>query len=155
MFCCAGQKSEASHSVKPSLVSILNAKISYFWLEKECTSHSPQMIEPSCPWERVPDALSKLQWSSQVLSVKTGAWYTITHLPHTFFWGHFYFFFKTTAESVCPCPLRGYTEEIGRVIPAIKVIFPLCPLQLTPSSPHSLSSHLVSSTHHNTKISSE
>lgn len=145
-------KSEASHSVKPGLVNMLNVKILYVWLE-EFASHSLQVIRASYPWES-PDTLSKLQWSSQVLSVKTRAWYTVTHLPCTFFEGIF-FLNHSREECVSLCPLQGYIEEIGRVIPAIKVIFPLCPFQLTPCSPHSLSSYLVSFTHQNRKIPSK
>lgn len=52
LVCCAGPNSEASHSLKSSLVSMLNARILYFWLEKNGTSHSPQMIE-SAALERV------------------------------------------------------------------------------------------------------
>lgn len=68
---------------------------------------------------------------SSALSKKTGAWYTVTHLPYTSFEGMFLGFFQ--GQSRCALVLYGweYTEEIVRVIPAIKVIFPLCPFQLT------------------------
>lgn len=156
MFCCAGQKSEASHSVKPSLVSMLNAKILYFWLEKDCASHSPQMIEPAALERESRRSQQTSMILSSALCKNRSMIYCHSFTTH-FLWGHFFFFFSNHSreESACPCPLRGYTEEIGRVIPAIKVIFPLCPFQLTPSSPRSLSSHLVSSTHQDRKIPSK
>lgn len=84
MICCAGRNSEASHSVKTILVSKLNAKILYFWLEKNGTSHSPQM-----PLRESQRSQQTSMILSSALYKKTEAWYTVTHLPH-FLWGHFF-----------------------------------------------------------------
>lgn len=58
------RKCEASPSVKPTLVSMLNAKTLFFWLDNDCASHSVQMIE-SVALEREPQGSQK---TSMILS---------------------------------------------------------------------------------------
>lgn len=79
------RKCEASPSVKPTLVSMLNAKILFFWLDNDCASHSVQMIE-SVALEREPQGSQKTSMIlSSVSCKKKTAWYTVTHLPHALF----------------------------------------------------------------------
>lgn len=138
------RKCEASPSVKPTLVSMLNAKILFFWLDNDCASHSVQMIE-SVALEREPQGSQK---TSMILSSVSCKKKTRMIYCHSFatcsLWE--YFFNHSREKAQCPCLPRGCTEKISKVIPVIKVIFPLCLFYFAPCSPHSLSPYLVLST---------
>lgn len=106
MFCCAGQKSEASHSVKPSLVSMLNAKILYFWLEKDCASHSPQMIEPAALERESRRSQQTSMILSSALCKNRSMIYCHSFTTH-FLWGHFFFFFFKPQQRRVSVPLSS------------------------------------------------
>lgn len=122
---------------------MLNAKILFFWLDKDCASHSVQMIEPVA-LEREPQGSQKTSMILSSVSCKNRSMICCHSFATCYLWE--YFFNHSREKTQCPCPPRGCTEKISKLIPVIKVIFPLCLFYFAPCSPHSLSSYLVLST---------